>query len=110
MHELVKLIVDAQAGDPISPAAFASVLELDLRELEKCAGVEKDTATLNPESETLQRYLRASLLVIMAIARETFDPNTAVFRFKYLPLGEFSHKTPQTLVSEGRAVDFLLRF
>lgn len=104
------MIVDAKAGDPISPTDYAAMLELDLRELEKCAGVDKYTASLNPESETLQKHLRASLLVIMAIARETFDPNTAVFRYKYLPIEEFSHKTPQTLVSEGRAVDFLLRF
>src|SRR5688572_19976221 len=109
MHEIVRLIVDAQQGNPISPDRFAHALELELADLEKCAGVEPKTARLNPESEVLQEYLRASLLVILTLAKETLDPDRAMFYFKYLPIEEMSCKTPQTLVTEGRAVDVLLR-
>jgi len=108
MHEIVRLITDAQQGNAISPDRFAKALELELRELEKCAGVEHQTARLNPESEVLQEYLRASLLVILTLAKETLDPDRAMFYFKYLPIEGMAYKTPQTLVTEGRAVDFLL--
>ena len=108
MHGIIRLIFDAQNGDAISPRQFAEALELDLGELERCAGVESKTALLNPESETLQDYMRASLLVILTIAKETLDPEKAMFYFKYLPVDELAYKTPQMLVSEGRAIEVLL--
>jgi hypothetical protein len=109
MHEIVRLIVDAQHGNEISPDRFAKALELELRELEMCAGVGHQTARLNPNCEPLQEFMRASLLVILTLAKETLDPDRAMFFFKYLPIENMSYKTPQTLVTEGRAVDFLLR-
>jgi len=109
MHEIVQLITDAQQGNEISPDRFAKALELDLSELEDCAGVDRHTARFHPKCEPLQEYMRASLLVILTLAKETLDPDRAMFFFKYLPIEDMSHKTPQTLVMEGRAVDVLLR-
>jgi hypothetical protein len=109
MHEIVKLIVDAQRGDFISPTRFAQALEEPLSELEKNAGVDANTARLNPHAETLQLYMRASLLVISALIRLTLEPTTALFRFKYYPLDEFSYQTPEMIVANGQTIDLLLR-
>lgn len=109
MHEIVKLIVDAQKGDPISPIRFAHALEQPVSELEKNAGVDPNTARLNPNAETLQRHMRASLLVISTLIRETLEPNSALYRFKYLPVEALSYKTPEMLVSNGQTIDLLLR-
>lgn len=108
MHEIVRLIVGAQKGDLISPGDFADALELELTELERCAGVEVQTARLNPESKALQEHMRASLLVILTLTKETLDPDKAMFYFKYLPIEGMSHKTPHMLVTEGRALEVLL--
>jgi hypothetical protein len=108
MHEIVRLITEAQQGNDISPDRFAKALELDLRELEDYAGVDHHTGRLDPKCESLQEYMRASLLVILTLAKETLDPDRAMFFFKYMPIEGMSHKTPQRLVTEGRAVDVLL--
>lgn len=108
MHEIVKLIFDAQQGNDISPERFAKALELELRDLETCAGVDRQTARLNPNCQALQEYMRASLLVILTLAKETLDPDRAMFYFKYLPIEGMSHKTPHMLVTEGRALEVLL--
>jgi hypothetical protein len=109
MHEIVKLIFAAQSGEHISPIRFAQALEEPLSELEKNAGVDPNTARFNPNAETLQLHMRASLLVISALLRLTLDPPTALMRFKYLPLDEFSYLTPQMLVTNGQTIDLLLR-
>jgi hypothetical protein len=109
MHEIVKLILDAQAGQLISPARFAQALEEPLSELERNAGVDPNTARFNPNAETLQLHMRASLLVIAVLIRLTLEPSTALFRFRYFPMDELSYKTPEMLVSDGLTIDLLLR-
>lgn len=109
MHEIVKLISDAQAGRFIWPPYFAHVMEQDLDELEERAGVAAETALVDPDAEELQLYIRASLLVITALIRVSLDPGRALFYYRHLPVGEFEDQTPEMLVSAGRTVDLLLR-
>ena len=109
MHDVKALISQARDLASISPAEFARALELDLCELEQNARVEPGTARWFPQSAALQGYMRASLLVIDAMLGVITDSSSAVFYFKYLPCEEFEYKTPQTVVSEGRVVDMLLR-
>lgn len=109
MHDVRKLISQARDLASIPPAEFAKVLEVDLRELERSAQVEPGTARWFPQSEAIQSYMRASLLVIDAFLEAAEDSSKAVFYFKYFPCEEFGYKTPQMLVGEGRVVEVLLR-
>lgn len=109
MHDIVRLILDAQQGLPIWPPEYAHALEQNLNELEERAGVAEDTALLDPDSEDLQRYMRASLLVIAVLIRVSLDPSKALIYFKHLPVGELEDQTPEMLVSSGRTIDLLLR-
>jgi hypothetical protein len=109
MHEIVRLIFDAQEGRHIWPPEYAHVLGQDLEELERRAGVAADTALLEPDCEALQRYMRASLLVIKVLIRVSLDPEKALLYFKRLPVGELEDQTPEMLVSSGRTIDLLLR-
>ena len=109
MHDVRALISQARDLASISPTEFARALEVDLRELERSAGVEHGTARWFPQSAAIQGYMRASLLVIDVMIGVVQDSSTAVFHFKHLPLEDFEYKTPQMVVSEGRVVDMLLR-
>lgn len=109
MHDIVRLIIDAQEGLPIWPPEYARALGQDLNELEELAGVAEDTALISPDSEELQRYMRASLVVITVLIRVSLDPAKALICFRRLPVGELEDQTPEMLVSSGRTIDLLLR-
>ena len=87
----------------LSPKRFSEVLGIDLQTLATQARVHRNTISRAPDAESVQRYLRESVRVIRAAADVTGSVEKAIFWFKNNPLAPFDYKTPQELVSEGRA-------
>lgn len=91
----------------ISPARFAQRLDLELHYLATLAHVHRNTIGRAPRSPRLQLFLRQALRVIAAATDLRGDGNRALFWFRNQPLADFGYKTPEVLVSEGRADDVI---
>lgn len=91
----------------ISPARFAQKLDYEQQYLAGLAHVHRNTVSRRPASAQLQQYLREAVRVIAAASDLRGDSNQALFWFRTRPLAEFGYKTPETLVSEGRADDVI---
>lgn len=100
---------DDSAPTSISPKRYSQVLRLDMQTLAAKAHVHRNTITRAPETEGVQRYLRDSLRVIRAAVDVAGSVEKAIFWFKNSPIPTFNYKTPQDLVSDGRA-DELIRY
>lgn len=96
------------AGKPIiDPRMFARALSMDLQVLAADAHVHRVTLTRAQGSEKLQGFLRAALQVISAATDVNGDFRNALFWFRNEPISAFDYKTPEQLVSEGRAEDLV---
>jgi hypothetical protein len=91
----------------ISPELYASQLDIEKQQLAELAHVHRNTITRMPRSPVLQKYLRASLRVLAAATDFNGSREKAAFWYRNQPLADFSYKTPETLVSEGRADDVI---
>ncbi|QNI02280.1 DUF2384 domain-containing protein [Halomonas sp. SH5A2] len=91
----------------INPKLFASALSMDIQTLASHAHVHRTTIYRAQGAEKLQRFLREALRVLGAAADINGDFHDALFWFRNEPIGAFDYKTPEQLVSEGRADDLL---
>ena len=102
-------LLELQDGDGlyISPELYAKKLALDKRRLAELAHVHRNTVGRMPKSPQLQKYLRESIRVLAAANDLVGSASKAAFWFRNQPLSDFSYKTAEVLVSEGRAEDVL---
>jgi uncharacterized protein (DUF2384 family) len=91
----------------ISPELYAQKLALDKQRLAELAHVHRNTVGRMPKSPQLQKYLRESIRVLAAATDLVGSASKAAFWFRNQPLSDFSYKTAEVLVSEGRAEDVL---
>ena len=100
---------ELQEGDGlyISPELYAQKLALDKQRLAELAHVHRNTVGRMPKSPQLQKYLRESIRVLAAATDLVGSASKAAFWFRNQPLSDFSYKTAEVLVSEGRAEDVL---
>lgn len=91
----------------ISPSMFCRALSMDIQTLAVRAHVHRVTVSRAQGSEKLQAYLRDALRVMGAAADINGSFQDAAFWFRNEPIGGFDFRTPEQLVSEGRAEDLL---
>lgn len=102
--QFLHYLQDSETGTTsLSPKRYGQILRLDMQTLATQAHVHRNTISRAPDAESVQRYLRESVRVIRAAADVTGSVEKAIFWFKNNPLAPFDYKTPQELVSEGRA-------
>ena len=99
-----------EPGRPIiSPLRFAQRLDLEQQRLAELAHVHRNTVSRMPASPRLQEYLRNAVRVIAAAFALVGSTDRALYWFRSHPIGDFDYKTPEALVSEGRA-DAVIRY
>lgn len=100
---------DARAAKQpaLSPRLFSGALNIDLQALAIKAHVHRVTVTRNPSSDKLQNYLRDALRVLRAATEINGNLPDALFWFRNEPISAFEYRTPEDLVSAGRADDLL---
>ncbi len=100
---------ELQDGDElyISPELYANKLALEQQQLAELAHVHRNTVRRMPKSPQLQKYLRESIRVLAAATDLVGSASKAAFWYRNQPLSDFSYKTAEVLVSEGRAEDVL---
>lgn len=91
----------------ISPKMFCLALGMDVQTLAARAHVHRVTVYRAQRAEKLQAYLRNAVRVMGAAAEVNGNFQDAAFWFRNEPIGAFDFKTPEQLVSEGRAEDLL---
>ena len=91
----------------ISPRMFCLALGMDVQTLAARAHVHRVTVNRAQGAEKLQAYLRDAVRVMGAAADVNGSFQDAAFWFRNEPIGVFDFKTPEQLVSEGRAEDLL---
>lgn len=97
---------DVGAG-VLSPKRFSEALSVDLQTLAAQAHVHRNTVTRAPASPGLQSFLREAVRVIRAATDLCGDVDQAIFWYRNEPLQPFGYRTPEQLVSEGRANDLI---
>lgn len=103
-EQFLHYLQDSETGpSSISPKRYGAVLRLDMQTLAAQAHVHRNTISRAPDAESVQRFLRDSVRVMRAAADIGGSVEKAIFWFKNNPLPPFDYKTPQELVSEGRA-------
>jgi hypothetical protein len=99
-----------EPGHPIiSPIRFAQKLKLEQQRLAELAHVHRNTVSRMPGSPRLQDFLRDSVRVLAAAFSLAENPDRALYWFRSHPLRDFDYKTPEILVSEGKA-DAVIRY
>jgi uncharacterized protein (DUF2384 family) len=97
-----------QAKSPIiSPRMFCLALGMDVQTLASRAHVHRVTVNRAQGAEKLQTYLRDAVRVMGAAADINGNFQDAAFWFRNEPISAFNFRTPEQLVSEGRAEDLL---
>lgn len=91
----------------ISPKMFCLALGMDVQTLATRAHVHRVTINRAQGAEKLQAYLRDAVRVMGAAADINGSFQDAAFWFRNEPISAFDFKTPEQLVSEGRAEDLL---
>jgi uncharacterized protein (DUF2384 family) len=93
-----------EPGKPIiSPVRFAQMLHLEQQKLAELAHVHRNTVSRMPASPRLQDFLRDAVRVLAAAFALAGSADRALFWFRSHPIQDFDYKTPEVLVSEGRA-------
>ena len=91
----------------ISPRMFCLALGMDVQTLASRAHVHRVTVNRAQGAEKLQTYLREAVRVMGAAADINGNFQDAAFWFRNEPISAFNFRTPEQLVSEGRAEDLL---
>lgn len=91
----------------ISPMKFGQALRVDMQTLAKRSQVHPDTLRHHPETESIQKYIRNNVKVLMATSAINDNVENAIFWFKNYPLSIFDYKTAEELVLEERSEDVL---
>ncbi len=93
-----------EPGKPlISPLRFAEMLHLEQQKLAELAHVHRNTVSRMPASPRLLDFLRDAVRVLAAAFTLAGSADRALYWFRSHPLQDFNYKTPEALVSEGRA-------
>jgi hypothetical protein len=93
-----------EPGKPIiSPQRFAQMLHLEQQKLAELAHVHRNTVSRMPASPRLQDFLRDAVRVLAAAFTLAGSADCALYWFRSHPIQDFDYKTPEALVSEGRA-------
>lgn len=92
----------------ISPKMFCLALGMNVQTLASRAHVHRVTINRAQGAEKLQAYLRDAVRVMGAAAEINGCFQDAAFWFRNEPISAFDFRTPEQLVSEGRAEDLLL--
>jgi len=93
-----------EPGRPIiSPLRFAQKLNLEQQKLAELAHVHRNTVSRMPASPRLQDFLRDAVRVLAAAFALAGSADRALYWFRSHPIQDFDYKTPEVLVSEGRA-------
>jgi hypothetical protein len=93
-----------EPGKPlISPVRFAQMLHLEQQKLAELAHVHRNTVSRMPASPRLQDFLRDAVRVLAAAFALAGSADRALYWFRSHPIQDFDYKTPEALVSEGRA-------
>ena len=93
-----------EPGRPIiSPLRFAQKLNLEQQQLAELAHVHRNTVSRMPASPRLQNFLRDAVRVLAASFALAGSADRALYWFRSHPIQDFDYKTPEVLVSEGRA-------
>ena len=79
------------------------MLHLEQQKLAELAHVHRNTVSRMPASPRLQDFLRDAVRVLAAAFTLAGSTDRAMFWFRSHPIQDFEYKTPETLVSEGRA-------
>ncbi|WP_372614646.1 DUF2384 domain-containing protein [Halomonas sp.] len=96
------------AGKPIiDPTLFARALSMELQALAADAHVHRVTLSRAQGSEKLQGFLREALQVLRVATDINGDFRHALFWFRNEPIGTFDYRTPEQLVSQGKAQDLV---
>ncbi len=99
-----------EPGRPIiSPLRFAQKLNLEQQRLAELAHVHRNTVSRMPGSPRLQDFLREAVRVLAAAFSLAESPDRALYWFRSHPIRDFDYKTPEVLVSEGKA-DAVIRY
>jgi uncharacterized protein (DUF2384 family) len=101
--------VRGSENDPvaISPKKFGQALRVDMQTLAERAHVHRNTLSQRPETESVQKYFRENIKVLMAAKDVNDNVENAIFWFKNHPIPAFDYKTAEELVSEGRSEDLI---
>jgi uncharacterized protein (DUF2384 family) len=91
----------------ISPRMFCLALGMDVQTLASRAHIHRVTVNRAQGAEKLQTYLRDAVRVMGAAADINGNFQDAAFWFRNEPISAFNFRTPEQLVSEGRAEDLL---
>ena len=99
-----------EPGQPIiSPLRFAQKLNLEQQRLAELAHVHRNTVNRMPGSPRLQDFLREAVRVLAAAFSLAESQDRALYWFRSHPIPDFDYKTPEILVSEGKA-DAVIRY
>jgi hypothetical protein len=104
---LAELREDIEGRPILSPAKFIDLMSLDVSTFASHAHVHRNTVSRAPASLGVQQHLQVTVRVLRAALDVFKDVQNAIYWFKNEPLPPFDYKTPQTLVTEGRADDVI---
>jgi hypothetical protein len=85
----------------LSPARFATTLELDLSVLANALGVHRNTMRLHPESPRTQERMRDYNRVFLALMSLKPDVRDAAFHMKNTPIRVLGQRTLFETVKDG---------
>jgi hypothetical protein len=92
-------------GEPgrtyLSPARFATTLELDLSVLANALGVHRNTMRLHPENPRTQERMRDYNRVFLALMNLKPDVRDAAFHMKNTPIRVLGQRTLFKAVKDG---------
>lgn len=85
----------------LSPARFASTLDLDLASMAAALGVHRNTMRLHPDSPRTQERMRDYNRVFMALVAIKPDVRDAAFHMKNTPIRVLGQRTLFETVQNG---------
>lgn len=100
MHDTTELFREP-GGTFLSPAKFATTLELDLAVLAGALGVHRNTMRLHPESPRTQERMRDYNRVFLALVNLKPDVKSAAFHMKNTPIRVLGQRTIFEAVRDG---------
>jgi hypothetical protein len=106
--KFIEDLQEAGVAPMLSPTRYIRLLGIDAKTLARNARVPVSAVTKTPDTASIQRYLRNNLRVIKAaydVSGGDLAKSLEWFRTASLPM--FGHRTPEQMVSAGRADDVI---
>lgn len=92
----------------ISPKRLSGALRMRLSELARVAKVHRNMLARRPGSPAVQTRLAEIAAIVSKAAELTGEIGYAVVWFRHQPLDDFSGRTAERMVAEGRGPEVLL--